>query len=190
MRIEHRREFYIPKGATLQDADGTDAAVYFFANAIDKPCAIGFAGKAQKPAFHHLYPSEEARQKHVAGFIQGRRGVAAYRASVRAERTKPHTLTVGAILVSSWGHEQTNVNFYKVVKVVGPHTVELVAIGLATVPDKSTGNSMADYVLPAPDHVSGEPMRRRANASNGVRIDDVSSAHVWEGRPQYRSWYA
>lgn len=189
MRFNHRREYYTPQGAQLQDAKGTDAAIYFYEQA-GRIYSIGFHGKAQKPDFHHNWRSPADRQRHADSFIAGRQRRAEYRAELRAQDRKPHTLEPGRILRSSWGYEQTNVNFYIVTRVVGPHTVELQEIGLSTVPDKETGSSMADYVVADPETSRGEILKRRANAGNCVRIDDVKTASPWEGRPCYRSWYA
>jgi hypothetical protein len=189
MRMEHRREFYIPDKAAAQDADGTDAAVFFYTTARGQPASIGFAGKAQKPAFHHTFQSEERRAKHLAEFIDGRRRTAASRAARKADAAKPHTYAVGNVLVSSWGYEQTNVDFYQVTAIIGPRTIEVRPIAKRST-DKSTGNSMADYVVAVPDSFTGEPTRHRTRYGNGISFESYRSASLWDGRPQYRSWYA
>jgi len=48
---------------------------------------------------------------------------------------------------------------------------------------------MSGEVIPCPGQFIGEPIRRRANASNWVRIHTSASASTWNGRPQYVSWY-
>jgi hypothetical protein len=50
---------------------------------------------------------------------------AADKAARKAERSKPHNLKVGNILVSSWGYDQTNAGCYEVARVVSTKSVEI-----------------------------------------------------------------
>ena len=144
-KLKMPREFYIPKGAVLQDAQGTDAAVYFYEMA-GVLYGIAFHGKADKPDFHFRFKSVEQRQAKLEEFIASRKSWAGYKAKRKEERKAPHTLKLGDLLSSSWGYDQTNVDFYQVVEVVGPNSVKIQKVSQAVSSEKEGGPS-AEYVL-------------------------------------------
>src|SRR5690348_2867959 len=118
MRIEHRREFYIPKEATPFDCGNTDAAIYTYERTAPagqtRYFVIGFHGRAQKPGFHFYYPSAEARAKKIASFLEGRKLTADTKAQRRAERKawKPD-YKVGDLFRTCWGYDQTNIEYFE-----------------------------------------------------------------------------
>jgi hypothetical protein len=59
-----------------------------------------------------------------------------------------HPLKKGDILMASWGYDQTNIDFFKVVRLVGATLVDLVPIGSKIVRSEMT----ADQVVPDPDN--------------------------------------
>ena len=101
-----------------------------------------------------------------------------------------HTLTVGAILSSSWGYEQTNVDFYMVTRVT-PASVYVVKVNKSV---NRTGTS-ADRAMPCPDRTryrTAEPMRKKVKTYSGrqyVTICDYASAYEWDGTPQYQTGF-
>jgi hypothetical protein len=116
--------------------------------------------------------SEESRARKIAEYLDGRRRHAQFRSDLKAERSKPHTLKVGDILVSSWGYDQTNIDFYQVTRVVGPMSVEIRAIG-----SKSLGEDgfMTAKCVAVPDAFKGKRMRKKANSTNSVYIASYAS---------------
>jgi hypothetical protein len=85
------------------------------------------------------------------------------------------------VLYSSWGYDQTNVDFYQVTKLVGKNTVEVRAIG----------NNITDHdgwasgkCVPAIDNFTGQPMKKRVDGNtNSIRVHSFESARLWDGRP-------
>lgn len=76
------------------------------------------------------------------------------------------------------GYEQTNIDFFQVTRIVGPHTVEVLEVSQIAA---DTGNepSMTGKCLPKLDGFTGEPLRRRVNGrSKSVRIDRVRTAFL------------
>jgi hypothetical protein len=189
MRHVFPREFYIPKQATtLVDAEGTDAHILTYETA-GVPYAIGFYGKAAKPAFHHRFRNEASRAQHIAGFISGRKQRADYMAKRREERKQPHPLKEGSILHTSWGYDQTNVEWFQVTRVVSERTVELREIAAEiTETGWCTGNCKpipGAFVEPRYEGDDrGVPIVRRANPDGSVKIDDVRRA--WIGSSELR----
>jgi len=94
----------------------------------------------------------------------------------------------GDILVCSWGYDQTNVDFYYVVKKTG--------LGVSIIPMSS---KIKDYdhdrgtVIPGEPNYGQKPMNRKIKKYSGglyVKINSFSTARKWDGRPQYFSTYA
>jgi hypothetical protein len=122
-----KREHWIPKGSRRITDKQSDAVAYVYER-LGVPYAAAFHGRAAKPDWHFRFRSEAERERRIKQHFAGRRATAEARAKHKVERTKPHSLEAGHILVCSWGYEQTNVDFYKVKRIIGPHTVELVML--------------------------------------------------------------
>jgi len=101
-------------------------------------------------------------------------------------------MKVGDIFRSTWGYDQTNVDFY-VVKRITPKMVELQQCDTKRVGDMTSWAS--DKVVPDPDNLfEGTFMRRVAHVRDSVmvRIDNVSCATLMKDPAEatHRSWYA
>lgn len=107
---------------------------------------------------------------------------------------------VGDILVSVWGYDQTNVDYYRVERRTKA-SVWIVRIGQRLV--EGSEGFMSERVMPDPTNVLpwdyDADYRPRMHlvkcpAWNDGRavlhLTSYSSAHAWEGRPSYQSHYA
>jgi len=94
---------------------------------------------------------------------------------------------VGDILVSMWGYERTNVDFFQVVAAFGKATVSLRRIAseiVAQRPGADTVVPLRDQFLPD-DRVDGR--RYRLTRNGGVRFDRYRAAGLWNGEPEIAS---
>lgn len=94
----------------------------------------------------------------------------------------------GDILVSHWGYDQTNVDFYYVVKKTGLG-VSLIPMGEKIVEYKD----MSGRVVPGEPNFTSKPINRKIKKYTGgvyVRINSFSYARKWNGQPEYFSSYA
>lgn len=103
-----------------------------------------------------------------------------------------HTDTVqtGDVFISSWGHDQTNIDFYEVVAVT-PKTVRLRAIASRIV--DANPERMTTTVAPRLGAYRGPAFRRAIHVHEGkvlVSLDSCSSARQWDGQPARASHYA
>ena len=104
-------------------------------------------------------------------------------------------LVAGAILASSWGYDQTNVDFYRVDKVKGDWaTLQQIAANEAS-DDTEDRVTMTGRVVPAePQKPIGEPFRRKIgepyNGEPFLRISSYEFARPWNGKPKFVSHYA
>lgn len=187
-RIKPERAHYIAKGARRVQHKHSSAVAYVG----KRPgwlLAVGFHGRAQKPDFNYRYPDNErgaaqreARIREHFAQWQERESV------VRDRRCKPHGLEVGDVLRSSWGYDQTNIDFYEVVKLVGASMVEIRELEQAAT---YSGQNMTGKCVPLPGSYKGDPMRKRASEGS-VRIASYAWAHKVEpqmisGVPVYES---
>ena len=94
-------------------------------------------------------------------------------------------LKPGVILYDSWGYEQTNVDFYKVLSIKG-NKVTIQEIGHKQ--DGESTGSMSCYVLPDETSLIGEPLIKIV-ASDRININQSVSLRLWDGSRKYKSWY-
>jgi hypothetical protein len=150
----------------------------------DRWAVLAYAGKASKPAHHYGYATEAAARDFVRRFaeqIEARQQAKQqHDAERRAKLAQPHGLTVGAVLVSSWGYEQTNVDFYEVTNVIGARTVEVREIAAEAV---NTGD-MTGRCIPVPGRYTSEPVRRLVGANGYVNVRQARFGHACELKPQ------
>lgn len=98
------------------------------------------------------------------------------------------TVEVGTIYRASWGYDQTNIDYYEVVKTTAK-SLELRPIAQRRV---EATTAMSEVVEPIPGKYTGPSFRRRiaAGTANGVRISSCEWASPWSGRPDYATHYA
>ena len=94
----------------------------------------------------------------------------------------------GDIFVSSWGYDQTNVDFYEVVKVAAK-TVTLIPIERKV----QLKGFMRYTAMPIPGSGKGKAFRRRIIDCFDVpacRITSYATARLWDGKAREGSSYA
>ncbi len=186
MRATFTRDFYIPQGAESVSDEQSDAIVYIFTDSASRPCAMGFHGRAQKPDWNFYFKGEAAREKRIETFFASRRAHKEQLKARREEQKTPHDFKCGDVLCSIWGWEQTNVNFYQVVKIVGQRMIELRAIASRS----ENGTCWATgTATPAIGSFTGEPFRRLVTRGS-VKIESYRSASRWSGKPVNWTAYA
>jgi hypothetical protein len=92
---------------------------------------------------------------------------------------------VGAILVSSWGYDQTNVDFYVIVE-RSAAMLKLLPLGKTNREEKTfmSGTCMPTAFI----DFRAELLTRKA--ADWVKVSDCQLARLWDGKKQHESWYA
>lgn len=115
-------------------------------------------------------------------------------ATVDSPAITPHVATTiepGAILYSSWGYDQTNVDFYVVVRTTKA-SAWIVPLSAESI--KDTEGFMSDSVTAGDvfDATAKGELHRIQKWSDreSLSLSSYSSAYLWDGSPKYRSWYA
>ena len=97
------------------------------------------------------------------------------------------TVKVGDVFVYSWGYEQTNINFSKIVSFTpSGKSARIVSIG-HIVHEKI--NDMVEKVMPDIDNVTSEPKMVRMGTWRD-KIEAGRSNWKWDGQPEMETSYA
>jgi len=174
----------LPGGIYKPASDGLTAVVL-----LEKAhlCAYGFRGRSMKPAFRYRFGDEAQRSAYVDEWLRYANQLIAERLD-RSERARAsHSLSVGDVLYSSWGYDQTNIDFYEVVSVRGA-CVDLREL-------KQNRNEQAigmqGTCTARRGEYAGEIIRgKRPTGLNTIRIASYATASIWDGRALSWSSYA
>jgi hypothetical protein len=160
-----------------------------------KPTAKMYAGKSCKPTSNYYYHTEAQMMKAIEDFFAGLERTAEVKATrknaERIARSIGHGWEVGDILNGSWGYEQTNQEFCKVVATT-QNSVTIVEIGSVTV--ESTGYA-SSRVKADPDNIISEPRTIRVRSTpygNYAKLHNSCTVSKMEDptESRYESHYA
>ena len=183
-RLTMTREYWTPEVFT-EKLEGDNCEVYLHLDSADRPVATGFIGKRSKPDLNTRYGNEERRTEHVKQWMDG---IAEHEQWKRDQKSKrqsfDHTLEVGDILYSSWGYDQTNIDFYEVTRTMK----KSVDIRKLAQTQEHTG-FMSGTTEPVKGSYTGEKMLKRVGPGNTISIYSFASAYPWDGQPKHNSWY-
>lgn len=184
---------YIPKGAVKIADKNSDAVAYCYPAQNGQPAVRIFYGKQGKPALACYFvdfkskTAQQQRADKIASYFASRQAWAKAKADRAAKRkAQGRGVEVGQYMVASWGYDQTNVDFYRVVNLIGRTMAEVVKVGAISV---SADGNMCGKVIPAEEIPAGaKPFR--VVVKDGRATIRGQFAKVWDGMPEYVSWYA
>lgn len=104
----------------------------------------------------------------------------------RGQMTENQALKVGDVLEASWGYDQTNVDFYKVVKATAK-TVWLKSLKQTYV---SAASSLSEFVSASDEFESDEVYKRKVHFGSygpAVRMTQYKFAYLWDSKPKFQS---
>ena len=174
---------FIQQGATVEKIEDANVEIYRYESG-GKLVAAMFGGRRSKPDQHYIYRTEEAREDAIQRYVDGQRANAEYKASKRASKKNPNTLAIGDVLYTSWGYDQTNVDYYDLVDKPSTHFVVIRKVASEIV----ESNGASTRVVALPGQFISEGKRVKANAQNEVRISDGRGhAYQWDGQPKHET---
>ena len=101
---------------------------------------------------------------------------------------------IGDIVVNTWGYEQTNIEFYQVIKITA-RTIKVKRICSARLEDSYEAHGMACRVVPVRDKFIQNELKQ-IDYQLIVKKDGCLSSperfyhfSKWDGLPKYESWY-
>lgn len=176
--------FLSQDGAELTEYEGCSFITYINEKGLNTLAYFG--PKSQKPQSHIAFRTIEKMINYmvrVANNVDSR----IKEKKQRAEKAKEAAaaMKVGDVLNTSWGYEQTNVEFYQVIEKKGM-TVTLQELAQIQVSDN--GN-YSGQVIPDFNKKIREPFKKRVSSGGYIKINSSAYASQWDGRPSYTSSY-
>lgn len=180
---------FTPSRFLPEDAQAIEHAggVVYTYSANSTLYALAYRGKRSKADWHYSFRTEERRNEEIQSFFKSLDASTRYKAERKVQHSQPHTVKAGEIVYNSWGYEQTNVDFYEVVKATA-HFVWLQRLAAETT---ETG-LMQGRKSALTGTRSGEITKHRVSAFSGgqsIRFEHGSGS-LWDGQPKFCSWYA
>lgn len=173
--------------ATVENYNGATIICY---DGHKRPCVAIYSPfrKGIKPAYDYAFATVAERTAFIADkkvVIDNDAKMAEARMlSYAADAEKIQT---GSILYSSWGYEQTNIDFFKVISRKGMNIV-MQQIGSKLV--NYNGIQMSGQKIADESVLKGEPMNKRINKFGTITLNSFSFCGVWDGQPKSFSNYA
>lgn len=180
-RLAARR---IPVDAYCVRADEA-AAAYCYPVAGGRVGALCYRGSAGRPEVHTICRTIDQATELVAKWLLGvEESRAAKSARAAAKKAWVNPLTVGEILYTSWGYDQTNIDFYIVTRVSGRRVwVQPIA------QDSETTGYMSGKCWPAmPIQLCGEESMHIAQPSGDDVYVRINGHHAHRERGQSHSF--
>lgn len=159
-------------------------------NISGHPVLKVYKGKSGKAISHYRYHNEAHRQDTINEFKKRADGeIKRKKEQAEAYKNMVNLAKVGDVLYSTWGYEQTNVDFYEVVGLTAK-SVKIIKLGQTMV--ENTGY-MSETVVPNRDLRGKEVMTKRIRMYNDksyyVSISSYASASKWGGDPILQTHY-
>jgi len=140
-------EVFKPKGVEL--SDGVEIFINF-----DRCSAVFFSGKRAKPDWHYRYQNLEKLLVAINVAIRGCIDHAARKnAEKQAKASWVHDVKVGEVFRCSWGYDQTNIDYYEVVALLGLTMCEIKEIQQEIIHN----GDMHGTCIPLPGHYETAP---------------------------------
>jgi len=143
-----------------------------------------YCGKRQKPDGWYRFPKgQDAAQRHIKEYFEGVQAHEQAKADYEARKdAEADQVEVGGIYYTSWGYDQTRVDFYQVVERTAK-MVKYIALG----------KSVYDTKCPTADTCVADPMIKGKKIytakinGNGWRVSSFEYAMPWDGKPKHQT---
>ena len=141
----------------------------------------GFESQEKAEAFASVERTKDAEREKVKAARRAER--------LSAKKAKPNLFRVGMIFENSWGYDQTNVDYYQVVRLT-PRGCYIRPIGSKSV--VGSDGFMSDRVVPDKDRFTGPEVFKVADSwkdSPSFAVPHGCASLIDEWEATYRSWY-
>lgn len=148
---------------------------------------VGILYKRQtKVADHYRFSTEQKRADYIAGRKSYMQKQIDAEASRLAQYTANRDLFVkGAVLYSSWGYEQTNIDFYVILERKGDFVIIQECKQQREMERDDTGKCW-----PIVSELIGDPIRKKISKYASINLASYKFCSLHDGTPRYFSNYA
>lgn len=187
-RNKHAKIFASGKKNAAVTTSGNITVVCYNGQEGNSYAAI-YGPKSVRPKKHYWFKDNRHRDEYIHDYLKEIRKrnqeVADFKAQ-QSEKAKQMlaAVKVGDIYVSTWGYEQTNIDFYQIIA-IKPASVTVRKIRKTTRPE----GFMSYMCLPVKDGFIGKPFNRRFSGE-GFAINSYSCALPWDGNEVNSTSYA
>ena len=165
----------------------------FVSKVEDHVSAVFFSGKKTKADWRFRFDTEIEMMKYIDSKIKYIHDRNVYKEEKKIKdkilaETNRKEINVGDLFATSWGYEQTNVDFFQVIEKVSATRVKVQRINLKV---NETTSWASDNISPIKDDFIGEPMIKTINKYGNIsKIDEYghSGYKTHEGARHHRSW--
>lgn len=152
----------------------TGTVVYIRKNELG---TIGFKGKSTKKAFNYTFKTHSSMMSHIDRFISEDKRIQEEKEKRSAEKKAfiPEVI-IGDIFATSWGFDQTNVEFYQVINV---NKRKVTVQELKQKMEYFGEMSLTGKTYPLPNEfLSDENYTRIVQVGNRIKINEVASGNL------------
>ena len=174
----------------------------------EKKVAMFFRGKSLKASFYNRFNTIERMHEKINSSIETLRANEQYKIDEKKRKKEiaekygaDHFFKMGDIIVNSWGYEQTNIEYYQVVKITKKQ-IRVERIGSEIVEGSTYSHGMACEVAPIKDkflfdteneRYRGYTLTVKPHNEKSVSLSGGASYYHFykhSGKSEYKSWYA
>jgi len=174
---------YIPEGYELS-WDDQELGIQIYYKESPTIGGLCFVGRAINPTWHYRFKTAEQRQAEVTKTFEWVHAHAERKAERKAkakEASANHGVKVGDVFLSSWGYDQTNVDYYQVLSVSNKTATFCKIAQLSESDGYLQGNC-----VPAPNQFIGKPFKKliqKSSVDSGAFIKIASYANAYKIEP-------
>lgn len=182
---------HIPEGSIEKVFEDVKLKIYTYINFNNKPCAIAYKGKSNKPLWSYYFKNEENRENRIQETYKSLLLSLKYQEERKEERKKrsiefKENLEVGTILYDTFGYSMTLVEFWQVTNIKGS-TVTIQEIG-SNVEETGYGQG---YARPIKDSFligeSRNSITKRVT-SDSIKLNDSIKLTIFKKEKVWTSW--
>lgn len=197
--IKNLNESALKKDLAKQMLDKTlnfpevNATIYYKIKDNDEYSAAGFSGKKDKADFYYKFQNKERFDQYVEKYINNLKSniesKLKYKEGKKINAKAIYDkINVGDIIYTSWGYDQTNIDFYQITGKFGSNSLKVRELDDKDVTKSNSGiSSMAGFKIPIKDKFTGT--EKTIRVMGYLKVDN-HIAYIWDGKPIYYSWYA
>lgn len=174
MRSKLTREVFlidIPSSAKKITVKATKAVIYIWETETHAKLKI-FQARSIKPVAHYRFSDSAKRDQYVEKWVESDLKSHAAKLNRLKSRNQPHSIKKGDIFVSSWGYEQTNVDFYQCVNVIN----KMIEVRKIAQDHEEVGYMQGRCVPIVDEFVNEEIKRCKVKYGNTIKISDCQTA--------------
>lgn len=175
---------FIPENAVERIYPEANATIYRY-NTPNSFAFLIYKGRQTKPARHEGYRSDEIRENVLGSWLK--KATEAHARKLERQEVE-HGLEVGDVVFTTWGYEQTNADFFQVVRVPSGRSAVVREIDSA-ITEKGFMSGDAVPKIDCFAKGSEEVLRRAAGLHTITGGRNYRRLRKWDGKPVGVSWY-